>query len=283
MYLKTLLRKVASLFAVDTPEVIVKSKNEINISSNKYKIIVPDDLLWAFKDGEYYERNVIYFLDRIVRSYVKPIMIDVGANCGYYSIRYSDVCKKIFAFEPVASTYKTLEANIYRNSIINIKTLNYGLSEAAGELLINLYNSSANNSIFERNIPKEHSLKKIGTELIKLNSLDNLIAAKEVEIPDIIKIDVEGAELNVLKGAQKTISQYRPTILFEYSTSTALDAGYSKEILLDVLNLTNYKVYGIPEDENDCNLIFERNFDKASLANLIFVPEELDLQFNGNS
>jgi FkbM family methyltransferase len=249
---------------------------QILITNNCYKFLVPDDLIWAFPAGDYYEQNVIYFLDRIVKSYHLPVMIDVGASCGYYSIRYSSHCKQIFSFEPVTETYKFLEKNIKKNAIKNLISLKSGLSDKNEEKIINLYNTSANNSVFERIVPKGHSLQKIGVETIVLNSLDDLIENKKIAIPNIIKIDVEGAELQVLKGAKRTISKYRPSILLEYSENTSKDAGYSKDLLLNILELDNYNIYGIPEYELDFKLIKREDFEKHSIANLIFLPAELD-------
>ena len=258
-----------------------KSKNEkrIIITTNNYKVTIPEDLIWAYSSGDYYEQNVIYFLDQIVKSYHDPIMLDIGANCGYYSVRYSNLCKQIFSFEPVSNTYKILKKNIKRNSICNVISLKIGLSDINEIRTINLYNSCGNNSLFERKVPIDHSLKKIGIETIELKNLDNLVQIGKIPIPNIIKIDVEGAELKVLKGAKKTISHYRPTILLEYSENTSNDAGYYNEVLLNILDLTEYNIYGIPENEKDFYLVKEADFNKYKIANLIFLPTELDTYF----
>ncbi|WP_158288315.1 FkbM family methyltransferase [Mucilaginibacter psychrotolerans] len=237
------------------------------------------DLAWAFSSGDYYEKNVIYFLDEVVKSYHQPVLIDVGANCGYFSTRYAAQCKNVFSFEPVKGTFSLLKRNFKRNGIRNAVPFNLGLSNAPGQLSINIYNSSGNNSIFERKIPKEHSLKKIGVELIKLDTLDNLIEKGVVSSPNIIKIDVEGAELLVLGGAAKTILKHRPTILMEYSENTSNDAGYAKEELLSVLMLDDYSIFGIPEDEQDLALIEQANFQTHKISNVIFVPRERKLFF----
>jgi FkbM family methyltransferase len=246
------------------------------IKVNGHKMFIPDDLAWAYSSGYYYEENVTYFLDILVKSFPDPVLFDVGANCGYYSIRYSDFCKQIFSFEPVANTYRILKKNIRRNSITNTKLFKLGLSDSNGERIINLYNSSGNNSLFERNIPKDHSLKKIGTETIKLKSLDELLISGKVAIPNIIKVDVEGSELNFLKGAKETITKYRPIILLEYSENTSADAGYSREQLIDTSEFKDYNIYGIPEDEKDFTLVNRDNFGDCTIANLIFLPTETD-------
>jgi FkbM family methyltransferase len=256
---------------------INRNHTQTTIPLNGLKLFVPNDIAWAFSSGDYYEQNVIYFLDEIVKSYPNPVFVDIGANCGYFSIRYSGQCKHIYSFEPVKNTFSLLKRNIKKNSIRNITPFKMGLSDKPGQLSINIYNSSGNNSIFERIVPEEHSLKKTGVELIKLDTLDNLVERGEVLPPNIIKIDVEGAELLVMKGGEETILKYRPAILMEYSENTSNDAGYSKEELLDVLPLTNYNIYGIPEDEKDLTLIQQKDFPMHKLSNIIFIPIELDV------
>lgn len=253
-----------------------KNCTEILIPSNNLRFLVANDLIWAYSSGDYYETNVIHFLDEVVKNYHQPVLIDVGANCGYFSTRYAAQCKKVFSFEPVKGTFSLLKGNIKRNGIRNAAPFNLGLSDKAGEICINIYNSSGNNSIFERVLPAGHNLKKTGTEKIKLDTLDNLIGNDKVAPPDIIKIDVEGAELLVLKGAEQTILKHRPTILLEYSEATSNDAGYAKEDLLTVLELHDYNIYGIPEDEKDFRLILQRDFHFNKLSNIIFAPGEHD-------
>ena len=232
---------------------------------------------WCFQNNDYYERNVIFHLDKIIRSYQNPILLDIGANCGYYSLMCSKLCKHVFSFEPVSETFTALRKNICQNKIKNITALKLGASNKVSAAKINLYNSSGNNSIFERNIPLDHQLKKIGTELIQLDTIDNLFLKRKISAPDVIKIDVEGAELSVLQGAMKTISAYRPTILMEYSSDTASDAGYAKENLLDVLDLVNYKVFGLSDDVNNLDLIVKEDFPFKTMDNIIFVPTERNL------
>lgn len=273
MILKQIIKKLLQLSFY---RLLHNSRIKITLPTNNHKFLVPDDLIWAYANGDYYEKNVIYFFDQIIKSYKNPVLHDIGANCGYYSLRYSTNCKQIFSFEPVSTTFKHLKKNIDNNTISNIIPLKFGLAENNESKTINLYSSSGNNSIFDRKIPHNHPLKKVGTEMIVLRKLDSLIESGELTIPDIIKIDVEGAELAVLKGAKKTINLHRPTILLEYSENTSNDAGYSKARLLNVLELTDYHIYGIPEDENNCALIKWGDLDKFASENLIFIPAELD-------
>jgi FkbM family methyltransferase len=256
------------------------TKNTINIIKiNKYSLFIPDDMIWAFNGGDYYEKNVIFFFDKIIEKYKNPVLFDVGANYGYYSLRYSPFCKNVFSFEPVTQTYKVLAQNIKKNRVVNIVSMKIGLSDLEEERTINLYNSSGNNSIYERKIPPEHSLKKTGVEIIKLKVLDDLVRSGQIEPPNIIKIDVEGAELNVLKGAKNTILVHRPTILIEYSVNTSSDAGYDRDAVFNIFDFKDYLIYGISEDVNNLELICEKDIKQSPISNLIFLPKEVDFPF----
>jgi len=250
---------------------------EITINSTGQKIAMPVDMLWAFKDGEYYERNVTFYMDRLFKKYNNPVFFDIGANYGYYSVKYAHCCNHVFSFEPVSKTHEVLVSNIRRNALKNVTVFKFGLSNKEQELNINLYSSSGNNSIFERNIPKEHSLKKIGQERIHLFSLDSLFTSQKISGPDIIKIDVEGAELNVLEGSLETIKKFSPAIVIEYSETTSLDAGYPKEALLNKLRFPSYTVWGIPDDPNDFRLVPENDFNTEKISNLLILPSNIDL------
>jgi FkbM family methyltransferase len=253
------------------------SPTEISIGLTGHKLLIPQDMAWAFEGGEYYERNVIHFLNLIFSKYVQPVFIDIGSNYGYYAVKYANASKKIFCFEPVSKTHSILIENLKQNHLQNVSVYKIGLSNIVGEALINLYSSSGNNSIFERNIPPNHPLKKIGTERIQLTTLDEMIKKEKGLSPDIIKIDVEGAELQVLEGAATTIATFRPTILIEYSESTSLDAGYIKDKLLDQLRFPEYTIYGVSDDPNNLKLIEEKHFQTEPLSNLLVIPNKIAL------
>ncbi|MCW5901926.1 MAG: FkbM family methyltransferase, partial [Cyclobacteriaceae bacterium] len=119
-------------------------------------MFVPNNSLWCFEGGDYYEKNVIYWLDKIFEKLEQPIMYNVGANYGYYIIRFADRCKLCCAFEPVGSVYSILEQNIRTNSLKNVRLIKKGVSNKVGDSIIYTYSSDLNSSLFQRTIPREH-------------------------------------------------------------------------------------------------------------------------------
>ncbi|MCH8317673.1 MAG: FkbM family methyltransferase [Bacteroidetes bacterium] len=254
-------------------KIITLSVNKNKIKIGKEVLHIPDDCLWCFSNGDYYETNIIYWLEKLIDLNNKPVFYDIGASYGYYSVRFSHHCRQIYAFEPVSSTCKVLSKNIKKNKLKNVHIFKTGIYDKNEKLIINTYSCSANNSIFKRNIPEQHSLKIVGKETIRVNKLDDLFAAHNMLPPDIIKIDVEGAELSALKGAKHIINQYKPVLIIEYSDATCMDAGYNKEMIIGQIDNSYYSIYGIAEDVKDLQLVKFADFEKTSIANIVAVPK----------
>ncbi len=255
---------------------LFRQNNYKRIKIGRHSFIIPRNILWAYKTGDYYETNIIFWLNNILENVEYPVFYDVGANYGFYTVKFADKCKQIYAFEPVRAVYQILTENVRKNSLTQVAHLNYGISDEEGERKINIYSSSGNNSLFERNIPKGHSLQFVNKESIELKKLDDFITSQNLMPPKVMKIDVEGAELQVLKSAENTIKKYLPTIIIEYSQNTSLDAGYKREDILSMLqSLGKYNIYGLSENYKDTSLIDIPAFEQHAVANIIASPTPL--------
>lgn len=232
-------------------------------------------MAWCFNGGDYYETNVIYWLEKVVRLLPNPTIYDVGSNFGYYAVTCAGYAEKVYAFEPVPETFNILAKNISQNQVPNVLAFNTGLAEEAGNATINLYNSCVCNSLYVRELDDNHSLKKTGEAIISLDALDHFVRNHSLNPPDLIKIDIEGAELSMLKGATKTIAAHRPVIFIEYSHNTAKDAGYREDAIVEELSKYGYVLYGLSSDDAVLDLITFENLNADSVANLIAVPPYL--------
>ena len=245
-----------------------------SVPVGSYTLKVPKDLLFAFNDGEYEEKNVVYWLDRIFSSIGKPVTLyDVGANCGYFVLRFSHAARHIYAFEPVRRTYSILTQNIRLNGLKNAAAFKVGLSDVDGEAVIQKYSSSGNNSLFRRTLPPGHPVRRTGKERITTARLDTLFTRHSLIPPDVVKIDTEGAELFVLKGARRVIEVHRPFICMEFADSTYRDAGYSTTDVLEELERLEYEIRGLSSDYNDRKLYSQREFDGLVVSNIIAIPK----------
>ena len=157
-------------------------------------IKIPKDMAWCFYEGQYYEKNLTYWLRRFFYNIECCHFLDVGANYGFYTVMAASNCNKVTSFEPVPDTFNRLKKNVESNSLKNVLLNNFGLSNAISSASINIYSSSGNNSVFDRSIPEGHSLYLKRQEQILLFDLDSIIEDKKIEGPDIMKVDVEGGE-----------------------------------------------------------------------------------------
>jgi FkbM family methyltransferase len=207
---------------------------------------LPDDMAWAFTDGTYYERNVEYWFRRALRAIPGPIVYDIGANYGYYSLIAASLADVVYAFEPVSSTYAILVRNIERNGLRTVKAIRSAIGPEPGTLPITLYSSSGNNSIALPPEAVDH-LDIEGFEDVPVQTLDGLINEDRIKPPDLIKIDTEGGELGVLRGARRTLAVHKPLVILEHSEKIARDTGYTLDSIRAELTPHEYSLLSLDE------------------------------------
>jgi FkbM family methyltransferase len=179
-------------------------------------------------DHDQYALPII--LEHITEGYT---VVDAGAFIGDHTLAYCNAVGKkgrVYAFEPNPRAFECLEHNCPA-----AKNYNCGLSNIEESVC---YSSDSN----------------AGAGRITNNSNDNAIEIKIIALDslnlsalDFFKIDVEGYELNVLQGAQKTISKFRPTFWIEINVGALAQQNKTPQDILDFLNKFNYSVSVFPE------------------------------------
>lgn len=226
---------------------------------------------WTVGGGEHYERNVTEVLSRIASLIKNPIFYDIGASYGFYTVKLAQEVKWVYAFEPVTETFRLLSNNVKRNKIENVTTLQVGLLDKEIEIPINLYSSSGTNSLVWA-LPEDHPAKLLGHETIHAFRLDDLAERDSLPPPDLIKLDVEGAELPALRGARRVIASGRPVIVLESLLEPWFDPGYSRSELLEELADLDYLVAGLSQKFDDFELYPLEEFEEAKVVNLVAIP-----------
>jgi len=166
------------------------------------------------------------------------VFVDVGAHVGRYTLPFARAVGErglVIAVEPNIENYNCLKENIRRNNLCNIVTANVAAWSENRKLKFYPGESSERGSI----------KSKVRNEYIEVNgrSLDSLL--EEVNggrRVNWIKIDVEGAELEVLKGVNKTLQRNSPKLLVEVSEENRNEFEHSMDTL-------NYKYYTIPDSD----------------------------------
>lgn len=184
----------------------------------------------------------------IVSKWIKHLtedmtFYDLGANCGYITMLGANICKCSHAFEPHPTNFKFLKDHIKKNEFNSTTTLvRKAVSDSTGIIEFSNSENLAGNSYINSSVQFNKTPNRIQIETI---TIDDYIINNDP--PDFIKIDVEGAEYDVLLGAKKTIKQYKPIIYL--STHEQHKLGV-KSSCLDYLKRMNYSIEQIGFDHN---------------------------------
>jgi len=138
------------------------------------------------------------------------VVFDIGANVGFYALLASVLVGsrgKVVAFEPVPRNLHYLRSHLQMNRVSNVSVIEAAVSDSNGECL---FDEGPSNSM--GHISKEGSLR------VRTVTIDSLVSTGEVPAPTHMKIDVEGAELSVLRGGASVVIANKPTIFLATHT-----------------------------------------------------------------
>lgn len=155
------------------------------------------------------------------RQLIRPgdHVVDAGANIGYVTALFSGWVGpggRVYSMEPEPGTFDILQHNVRRLGLANVELFRCAVSscEAAGRLAIPRYSEGGENLYEARLISGSAPEPGVRTVEVQLNSLDHLLAAR-VESLAFIKLDVEGAELEAVQGAERLVKRFGPAFLIE--------------------------------------------------------------------
>lgn len=176
------------------------------------------------------------FLKELIDSlHPEDVFCDIGCCIGIFSIHAAAHCRLVYGVEPDPGFLKRIERNIKLNHIKNITTLPLAISDKAGEVV--LYTDG-----IDGRSPSLENLGQKSEVQVQCSSLDILIEENQIQYPDILKIDIEGAEYHALKGAQNLLRSNKPPrlIFLEVHPRFLQKFGHSAEELEDFLYSHNY-------------------------------------------
>ena len=187
--------------------------------------------------------------------------IDVGSHKGEVLELALKISKKgkHFAFEPIPYLFHKLNDKYGTKC----EVLNYGLSDQKKQSSFqHVTTNPAYSGIKKRTYPKEEQVETIQ---IQLDTLDNQL--KQHDRVDMIKIDVEGAELEVLRGAKKIIEKFHPIIVFEHGLGASDHYNTSPEDILTFFDDHQYQLFTLKGFIADEPALFRKEFIDFYLTN----------------
>ncbi len=196
-----------------------------------------------------YERELVY-----LHRFVAPgmVVIDGGANCGVYTVaaaRLVGPSGRVLSFEPGSEALRVLTKNIEINCLTNVQAHCAALSDTDGRA--RLYHHEYG--------PISLSLARSGnatidSEPVVTRALDEVIRKEDAGRLGFIKLDVEGAEELVLRGAFQIIAHSCPTILFEVNPAASMQLGLQPHGAWELLRNWGYRFFSFAGYGNLCEL-----------------------------
>jgi len=254
--------------------VLTRSFNDIMYEVSSYDCTMIPHLILH---GVYESEITKYFLNNVKED---SVFLDIGANFGYYTCLVSkkiDAGKggKVYSFEPNRNAFELLQKNIMLNWINSSGVFlnNFALSDSEGEVSFKNYKYRFGGSQFYTEDESSDAINTMEVVKVSTKTLDSYLG--ESSKVDFMKIDVEGAEFKVLKGAEKTIDRSNDVkIVLEWSISQFKGHGIAPESFVEFFKNKGFKPYGLKwqdgsatevtyefllsTEEHICGILFQR-------------------------
>jgi len=188
---------------------------------------------------------------------------DIGGDQGIYTLFFARKVGdkgRVITFEPNPFSYEHIVTNVQLNGFKQVEVRNIALGEKTGTLTFAFPEKDPGRGTADELI-REQILKEPGsrTTEVEVDTLDNLITSAGLPIPDFAKVDVEGLELNVLRGMYKTLTAHRPELFIEvHGADTRAKTENIRQVASFLLSL-GYKIHHV-ESEHEITPV---NIDDA--------------------
>ncbi|NQT06171.1 MAG: FkbM family methyltransferase [Candidatus Omnitrophica bacterium] len=181
----------------------------------------------------------------------KRRVFDIGAHIGLYSLPASREIAGdgyIYAFEPSKANREYLEKHMRFNGIDNVRIYPFLIGERSEDNVSFYENLNEPDDMNAAKVIKNH--KMYNKVYRKQVSLDDFCRDENI-IPEVIKIDVEGAEIEVLKGAEKMLKKNRPVLFLSVHPKRLSALGSSIDKLTELVHSIGYKAYDVNDNRAD--------------------------------
>lgn len=216
-------------------------KDSLNIISSRDP---NDNFRYMFETG--YSCDAVPMMEKL-NSKVFPasVCFDIGANIGITTVWLARQANIVHAFEPVRNNQIRLLETLELNNIRNVTLHRIAVAETTSKRDLFLYNSYGHHSLSEN-----HVSEPVGKETIQTTTIDMFCRDYSINQIDIIKVDVEGFENEVLKGASSMLTDKKiKYIIFEHSKLLMEKQGRSPDQVFSTLASHGYKVFTLEGTE----------------------------------
>ena len=172
----------------------------------------------------------------------RKIFIDVGAHVGKYALKVAKAnpASLVIAIEPGKLQFNALIDGIRKNNLKNVIPLNIAAWDSAARLKLRVYSAIDTSTVVDE---FDGFGRLICIENVEARPLDDVVKELGLGCVDWVKIDVEGAELHVLRGFRNGIARFKPKIIIEVKE-------FNREGVFNFFREFNYECKRIPEDKS---------------------------------
>lgn len=194
----------------------------------------------------HYSRDVVATLKWLLRPGMH--FVDIGANIGEITLTAGKIVGttgSVTAFEPVDAVASKLAQHLLWNDLTWCTLERLALSDRLGTAEI--FASTGNNATWDPHdgLASLHNIdqSRVPVQQVRLGTLDHYFSDHPTIAVDGVKIDIEGAELECLRGAEATLRRFQPWLIVEVQSQTSAAAGYEQRQILDFLAGLGYQFY----------------------------------------
>ena len=213
------------------------------------------------------------FIDQVVAKLSSPVVFDVGANVGGYAsaILRANACARLFAFEPHPSTFGRLEKQARQN---NFHAVQSACGSEEGRLTLYDYEmeGTSHASAVSGVISGIHQQEEVAIK-VPVTTIDVFARSRDIDSIDLLKVDTEGYELEVLKGAQSMIGEgLVRCIQLEFNEMNVQSRTFARDF---VELLDEYRFFRIlPDGLVELGTYHPLKYEIFAFQNLVAVHEE---------
>lgn len=228
----------------------------------------------SYKYGVYAEDYVNRFFYN--KLHLKPggIMLDIGANIGWYSVLMAKECKlKVYSFEPHPFNFKMLIENLRNNNIENYAAFQEAVAETEGTMKLHVYKSYN----MGRHSLVDHGKTGISHEVLT-TSIDRFMHVVKMDNTpvELFKIDIEGFEMAALRGAEATLKRTR-YVFSEYSPAIMKSINESSDEYVDLMQSLGFNGYIINDEKSSSPISYSTlKSYKDGVHNIFWSREQID-------
>ena len=200
-------------------------------------------------------------------------VFDVGGDQGIYTLFFASRVGdkgRVVTFEPNPESYRRIVANVELNEFGNVQVRHLGLGAEKGKLTFVFPAGEPARGSADANIQAQLLQEKDSQTIeIEVNSLDSEINDSDLPEPDLVKIDVEGLEMDVLRGMKETLAQRRPNLFIEVHGADVQSKDDNARQVVKFLLDAGYSVFHVESKQN----ITRANIETARQGHIYCEPQ----------